>query len=593
MSAQMDVQIKIEASSKQAQASVENLSNSFKQLKVVADNTGESLSNVETAAAPQIGAFTRAGAAVGAFGEALDNLERRTKKFGRELTQNVSVPILALAGLSLKNLYDEGAKLGSSGPARDFALLIQTIGDNFKALSITIAQDFQPVVTSLLGIVNNFILYFQGLDAETRKTIVTFGLIAAAVGPAVLALAGLMSVVSQLAIVLAPIGAAIGTALSALFSPSALIIALTTSIAGLINVFFKLKEAGSSTAEALQLSFNFFVTGFNNFVVGTLLDGIGLIISSFSKLAGVFSSDIKASLDAASQAVSGWSKTLEQRFAANKLAIDTQLSKIGSSAADAMTFGFSSKMEDFQNKIAELFSSASKTATNSLTKAEEEEIDKVSDELQAKIDARSTQMKNIITGNLAGAFTSIATGAKTAEQAFSDFASSTITNLIQMITQALLFKAIFPNGGWASNFIAEGAAIGMATGGYVQGPGSGTSDSIAARLSNGEYVMDAKTVRKYGVDFFRNLQSFGRNGLSAKGRGSHIPGYADGGLVTSPSSSTPQVIIQNSGSPKEVESSTYDPASAVTTVVLADIQKNGPISKSLQGAYGVRRSGRL
>jgi hypothetical protein len=33
---------------------------------------------------------------------------------------------------------------------------------------------------------------------------------------------------------------------------------------------------------------------------------------------------------------------------------------------------------------------------------------------------------------------------------------------------------------------------------HVQGPGDGTSDSIPARLANGEYVMDAQTVSMLG-----------------------------------------------------------------------------------------------
>lgn len=41
------------------------------------------------------------------------------------------------------------------------------------------------------------------------------------------------------------------------------------------------------------------------------------------------------------------------------------------------------------------------------------------------------------------------------------------------------------------------AAVGFATGGYVSGAGTGTSDSIPARLSNGEYVMPAKQTRQY------------------------------------------------------------------------------------------------
>ncbi len=50
--------------------------------------------------------------------------------------------------------------------------------------------------------------------------------------------------------------------------------------------------------------------------------------------------------------------------------------------------------------------------------------------------------------------------------------------------------------------LASGA---YAAGGLVKGPGSGTSDSISARLSNGEFVMRASAVRAYGVDFMNSL----------------------------------------------------------------------------------------
>jgi TP901 family phage tail tape measure protein len=45
----------------------------------------------------------------------------------------------------------------------------------------------------------------------------------------------------------------------------------------------------------------------------------------------------------------------------------------------------------------------------------------------------------------------------------------------------------------------------LATGGLVSGPGTSTSDSIAARLSNGEYVVRASAVEQYGVPFLNAL----------------------------------------------------------------------------------------
>lgn len=46
---------------------------------------------------------------------------------------------------------------------------------------------------------------------------------------------------------------------------------------------------------------------------------------------------------------------------------------------------------------------------------------------------------------------------------------------------------------------------GMATGGYVSGPGNATSDSIPTMLSNGEFVMKASAVSAYGLDFMNAI----------------------------------------------------------------------------------------
>lgn len=70
----------------------------------------------------------------------------------------------------------------------------------------------------------------------------------------------------------------------------------------------------------------------------------------------------------------------------------------------------------------------------------------------------------------------------------------------------------------------------LASGGHVRGPGTGTSDSILARLSNGEYVVKAAAVRKYGVNMLNQL-----NGMHYK-----PPGYAMGGLVSGLKPSAPQ-----------------------------------------------------
>ncbi len=47
-------------------------------------------------------------------------------------------------------------------------------------------------------------------------------------------------------------------------------------------------------------------------------------------------------------------------------------------------------------------------------------------------------------------------------------------------------------------YLASLAAVSLRDGGYVDGPGNGTSDSIRARLSKGEYVIDSDTVSSLG-----------------------------------------------------------------------------------------------
>jgi hypothetical protein len=51
------------------------------------------------------------------------------------------------------------------------------------------------------------------------------------------------------------------------------------------------------------------------------------------------------------------------------------------------------------------------------------------------------------------------------------------------------------------------SALGLATGGIVRGPGTGTSDSILARLSNGEGVLNARATSLVGEDFINSLNA--------------------------------------------------------------------------------------
>jgi hypothetical protein len=70
---------------------------------------------------------------------------------------------------------------------------------------------------------------------------------------------------------------------------------------------------------------------------------------------------------------------------------------------------------------------------------------------------------------------------------------------------------------------------GFARGGFVRGPGSGTSDSILARLSAGEFVVNSARVRQVGLGFLQRLNGFADGGFVGPGP----LRFATGGLVPS------------------------------------------------------------
>lgn len=116
-------------------------------------------------------------------------------------------------------------------------------------------------------------------------------------------------------------------------------------------------------------------------------------------------------------------------------------------------------------------------------------------------------------------------GSKTIGQAMKDMVKDLISNAIKLLSQWTMMWGVFVAFRCSPKAAAENAnkaVFGVskfASGGFVSGPGTATSDSIPALLSNGEYVLNAAAVRRLGVARLNGLNS---------GRG-----YADGGLVVS------------------------------------------------------------
>jgi len=158
------------------------------------------------------------------------------------------------------------------------------------------------------------------------------------------------------------------------------------------------------------------------------------------------------------------------------------------------------------------------------------EFEKMANEAAAVEAANAQAQQTVNTAALDELLAKQATLAKTTTLSFGLDTSSVDALRTQLSTLAddLKSKMVIPVTVTASADMAGLAAPvgtgavsfpGFAEGGPIRGPGTGTSDSILARLSNGEFVMRAAAVQRYGTALLERM-----NGL-------HIPKFADGGLV--------------------------------------------------------------
>ncbi len=140
---------------------------------------------------------------------------------------------------------------------------------------------------------------------------------------------------------------------------------------------------------------------------------------------------------------------------------------------------------------------------------------------------------------LQGFFTDIALGSK---NAFGNMVHSFKAAIASMVAEALaarlvdsLFGGLRGSGSIVSSLLGaitgSSTPIKKATGGLISGPGTDTSDSIPARLSNGEYVIRAAAVKRVGIGLLDAINNMHYLELAP----SHLPtrlNFAEGGLVS-------------------------------------------------------------
>ena len=214
-----------------------------------------------------------------------------------------------------------------------------------------------------------------------------------------------------------------------------------------------------------------------------------------------------------------------------------------------------------------------------------------------------TEIKNSAVNGLANGLTdamlSVADGTKKAKDAFKDFAVQFLKDIAKMIIQALILKAVKSVGGFS-----DGGAVGdgggtqnRASGGFVSGAGTATSDSIPARLSNGEFVQPTSAVDYYGRGFMeairnRKLPKIGvsEGNLPAISQTRAVQKYATGGAVQP--SAAPQVNVQmvNNGTPQTVtrQQVEYDTIKGVMIKLFTDdVRNNGTMAQSIRNSRAV------
>lgn len=120
---------------------------------------------------------------------------------------------------------------------------------------------------------------------------------------------------------------------------------------------------------------------------------------------------------------------------------------------------------------------------------------------------------------------------------------------LQKLTKPRTIPVTVTQTGAAPTGETAASAPGFASGGWIRGPGNSTSDSILARLSNGEYVIKAAAVSHYGASLLHQINSM------------RLPRFATGGLVS-------RLAIDNLVMPGLNSQSPASPDGQKSTVVL-------------------------
>lgn len=595
----------------------ENLEDTLRTLGDIAAGSGGSLREIGTI-------YGQVLAAGRLTGERFLQFAERGIPLGRELANVLGVQESALRDMistgkvgipqveqALRNLTTGSGQFAGQLLLQSQSIngAISTLTDNISLFLASIGRgladafNIVDILNSVSGFIERLNKSFNELNPSTQRTIFLITGLVAAIGPLLVGIGSAVSVLGFMTIGIGALAASLPAAIAGItafvtaVAPIAAVVgaitAVAVSIAGLINLFNQLRITGSTTGEALIKIFQLVGKATVNFLTIPLRTWIRLIGSAVKRLGSLVdfipgSTETAAALKSFGSQIQGVSNSLKLNLGATVKEIDDQLKAIGSSTASAMSLGLIGGWDEVGKKIDEVTQKQKQFTEDSTTDA-------------PKIEKQYTNFANNIASSFTSSFAEITEGTKTLSEGFRDSMRNIANYIRDAIIQALILRALsnaFPGlfqttsttaGGTTTTTGGISPTIGLADGGKVSGPGTSTSDSILAGLSNGEYVVKAASVKSLGTRVLDHINSFGR-----------IPKFANGGQVGDSTLSAPnigasgmRVVVENSGSPKQAASATFseDAQGTVLNIILEDISRNGRVSRSMQSTFGLNRGG--
>ncbi len=162
--------------------------------------------------------------------------------------------------------------------------------------------------------------------------------------------------------------------------------------------------------------------------------------------------------------------------------------------------------------------------------------------------------------------------------------------LAEQLAKLKIFSSDSGLSGFLGNIFGNIFPVQASEGGHIRGPGTATSDSIPARLSDGEFVVRAKSVTPQTLPFLHAINS-----------GTTVPQFSEGGLVNG---SNPRaafnmpsmnVAIHNHANNARVETQQSADGRELQIFILETVSEgifSGRLDRSFKSVFGLRRKAR-